>query len=160
MTRSSAQTAADAAALAAARADRDGVHDAFLAALLAGDRVELARLLAEVWPDDGSQCLAADAYAGDNRATVQQCGRTGDSPPGYSVEVQTVGTVGKSVVKGTESRHALAKATAVVEPRCALGDTEGDAMGFRCEDGAMTVDPTADGFTLDLSAFYRVHLSQ
>lgn len=157
MARNSAQTAADAAALAAARQERDDVHDAFMAALLAGDGEALRDLLANVG-GPGDPCTTARTYAGENHATVESCG-TVDDPPGYTVQVISQGTVGRSTVKGTEDLHARAKATAVVEARCSVADTPGHTVNFSCDDGPIAVDPTASGFVLDLSSFYSVHLS-
>lgn len=131
--RNSAQTAADSAALAAARADRDAAHDAFLAALTSGDLVQLGRLLQDLGWHDPEACAAASAYAGENNAAVDApdgCGRAAGVPLGYTVSVTTLGTVGTSVIDGTETKHAKATATAVVEPRCGLSDKDGNAIGF------------------------------
>ncbi|XIE80003.1 hypothetical protein AB6O49_22480 [Streptomyces sp. SBR177] len=38
----------------------------------------------------------------------------------FRVRITTSGTVGKSLVPGTEGRHAEAEATAVLEPRCSF----------------------------------------
>jgi hypothetical protein len=164
VTRSGAQTAADAAALAAARDLRDQVKGPFLLDLSGADIAGLQRLLATAGPDDGTACAAAAAYADDNDAVVlpQQCVRVDGPPPGYTVTVRTKGTVGSSVVDGTQDKHAEATATAVVEPRCTVGAKgQGDTIGFTCDgSGQVTIDPKAPGFTLDLSDFYSVHLSQ
>ncbi|MFJ1583276.1 pilus assembly protein TadG-related protein [Streptomyces sp. NPDC088197] len=160
--RNSAQTAADSAALAAARADRDAAHDAFLSALRSGDLVQLGLLLQNLGQHDAEACAAASAYAGENNAAVDApdgCGRA-SGLQGYTVSVTTLGTVGTSVIDGTEAKHAKATATAVVEPRCGLGDKDGNAIGFICNGDHVTVDPTAGGFVLDLSTFYTVHLSK
>lgn len=161
--RNSAQTAADSAALAAARADRDAASADFLAALTSGDLVQLGKLLANLGAHDAEACAAASSYAGQNDAAVDApdgCGRASGVPLGYTVSVTTLGTVGTSVVDGTETKHAKATATAVVEPRCGLGDKDGNAIGFICNGDHVTVDPTAGGFVLDLSTFYTVHLSK
>lgn len=157
--RGSAQTAADSAALAAARAQRDGVRDAFLAALLAGDDAALRDLLAHpVGP--GDPCGAAADYAAQNHATVQGGCTAVQDPTGYTVGVVSDRPVGRSVVKGTEDIHARATATAVVEARCGVGDVSGKTVNFSCDDGPLAVDPTAPDFVLDLSAFYSVHLTR
>lgn len=184
VTRNSAQTAADAAALAAAREYRDEAKTAFLAALNSGDLDALGRLLTDGGTDDAGPCGAAASYADANDAERLTCDRV-YGPPGYTVSVRTKGTVGKSVIEGTESKHAEARATAVVSPRCAVGgtggtgatDSTGDAGGtgdtgddggaddrhpveFLCHGGDLTIDPTTPGFTLDLSTFYSVHLTK
>ncbi|MFI1097169.1 pilus assembly protein TadG-related protein [Streptomyces sp. NPDC020917] len=159
VTRNGAQTAADAAALAAAREYRDEVGADFLKALTAGDLTALGNLLTGLGPDDGAACSAAGSFAGDNDADVRSCQRV-SGPPGYTVGVRTRGTVGSSVIHGTQDLHATASATAVVEPRCRAGDKDGHAVRFTCDGGDLTVDPTAAGFLLDLADFYSVHLSK
>ncbi|MBY8877129.1 hypothetical protein K7862_05665 [Streptomyces sp. PLK6-54] len=157
--RNGAQTAADAAALAAARQYRDEVKTDFLHALTSGDLTELGNLLNRLGPDDGAACSAAGSYAGDNDAEVQSCQQV-NGPPGYTVGVRSTGTVGSSVIHGTQNMHAVASATAVVEPRCQAGDKDGNSVRFTCDDGDLTIDPTASGFLLDLADFYSVHLSK
>jgi hypothetical protein len=155
--RNGTQTAADAAALAAAREQRDAVGNASLAALLAGDEDALRQLLATV-AGDGSPCTAAENYAADNRAEVRSCTPAAGAV-GWTVGVRSLGTVGKSVVQGTDEIHATAQATAVVEPRCTLGEMSGDVVDFDCDGGPLDIDPTETDFRLDLSDFYTVHLS-
>ncbi|NEA58423.1 hypothetical protein G3I60_30805 [Streptomyces sp. SID13666] len=158
--RNSAQTAADASALAAARSARDDVKDAFNKALIEGDLSQLGDLLAGAGMNGAGACEAAATMAVANHADRQICDRT-DDPPGYTVGVRTQGTVGKSVIDGTENKHALANATAVVEPRCTVRQKDGKAIKFSCNGGEdVSVDPTANGFRLDLSLFFTVHLSK
>jgi hypothetical protein len=161
VTRSQAQTAADAAALAAARADRDALRDDFLAALDKGDLDALTGLLTDLGRHDDVACTAAASYADRNGAAVAR----GDCVPvagsfGYTVTVKSRDPVGKSVVDGTEKIYARATATAVVEPRCEVGPKQGEVLGFTCDHRNVTVDPTSGDFRLDLSTFYTVHLSQ
>jgi hypothetical protein len=136
------------------------VKTAFLKALTSGDAHALATLLTGLGPDDGSACTIADEYAGDNDAEVRGCNASSTAAPGFTVQVRTLGTVGSSVIQGTEDKHATATATAVVEPRCHFGDAKGHSIRFTCDGGDLTVDPTAPDFTLDLSDFYSVHLSK
>ncbi|MFC4032713.1 pilus assembly protein TadG-related protein [Streptomyces polygonati] len=157
--RNRTQTAADAAALAAARELRDGAHDAFLADLLSGDTAALGQLLTNL-PLEENACAAAQEYAGDNGADVTPGGCTPvNDPPGFHVEVRSRGTVGPSVVKGTENIHASAHATAVVVPRCTLAPAIKPVVDFTCDNGPLEIDPTQTGFVLDLSDFFTVHLS-
>jgi hypothetical protein len=113
--RNGAQTAADAAALAAAQERRDQ---------LAGDWVRNV-LDPGKWQDifegnpDGVPApacgRAAHLAARNDARLVGSCG------PGllrFTVEVETNKTVGDSIVPGTEKRRANATATAVIEPRC------------------------------------------
>ncbi|CAG6394140.1 pilus assembly protein TadG-related protein [Streptomyces cocklensis] len=159
--RNGAQTAADAAALAAARADRDAVGEDFLAALTSGDLGRLSHLLTDLGQHDESACGAAADYAGRNGAEILAGGCVpAEGLPGYTVTVRSIDSVGKSVVDGTEEIHAKATATAVVSPRCVLGSKRGSLLGFTCDNQDVTVDPTSDTFRLDLSTFYTVHLSR
>ncbi|MFJ4844208.1 pilus assembly protein TadG-related protein [Streptomyces sp. NPDC088733] len=157
--RNSAQTAADAAALAAARETRDGVRDDFLDALKAGDLDRLTDLLAGNPMDGAGACGAADDFAARNDAAIDTCELV-SGPRGARVSLHTQGTVGKSVVDGTESMHARATATAVVEAVCTVDDKDGDSVKFTCDKGDLSVDPTADDFDLNLAEFYSVHLSE
>ncbi|MFI2412368.1 pilus assembly protein TadG-related protein [Streptomyces sp. NPDC018947] len=111
-TRSEAQTAADAAALAAALETRDRLADAWLANVEEPD----------AWQDifEGralvtSACWRAHELAARNDASVQ-C--QPDGPLGYTVVAETNDTVGDTIVPGTENQKATESATAVIEARC------------------------------------------
>ncbi|MCY0948574.1 pilus assembly protein TadG-related protein [Streptomyces sp. H27-S2] len=115
VTRSDAQGAADAAALAAAREARDGALVGLdLGALKPADWQELlrGRLITA-----GGACGAAADFAGKNGATVT----CRPSIPQVSVTVETERTVGSSVIPGTDGMHGTADATAVIESLCVLG---------------------------------------
>lgn len=157
--RNGAQTAADAAALGAALEARDSIRDEFLAALEGGDVDALKELVAGDTINDAGACAAAGGYADDNHADVTSCPGA-NVPLSYSVGIQAQGSVGKSVIEGTDTVFATAHATAVIDPLCVFDHKDGDAFVFTCEDGAVTVDPTADGFELQLSEFFSVHLSE
>ncbi|MFE1263393.1 pilus assembly protein TadG-related protein [Streptomyces albogriseolus] len=112
--RNGAQTAADAAALAAAQERRDQLSGAWRENLLDPEK----------WQDifDGMadgltpSCWRAEQLAAGNDAIVLSC--NADGLLSYTVEVQTNKTVGDSIVPGTETRKSRATATAVIEPRC------------------------------------------
>ncbi|MDX3355705.1 pilus assembly protein TadG-related protein [Streptomyces sp. ME01-24h] len=157
--RNSAQTAADAAALAAARETRDSVREDFLDALVAGDLDKLADLLAGNGMSGADACGAAGSYAVRNEADLEDCALTSD-PKGATVVLRSRGTVGDSVIDGTENMHARATATGVVEARCSVTDKANDAVSFSCDQSDLTVDATTDGFDLNLAEFYSVHLSK
>jgi hypothetical protein len=113
--RNSAQTAADAAALAAALDTRDKLTDEWVENVLDPTK----------WQDifDGGGvvfggCARATQLAAQNDATVQCTQRPDLSPPGYEVVATTNQSVGDSIVPGTEGRHSTERATAVIEPRC------------------------------------------
>ncbi|MER7337884.1 pilus assembly protein TadG-related protein [Streptomyces sp. NPDC000075] len=115
VTRSDAQGAADAAALAAAQDARDHLVPGLV--------------LSELQPKDWAEvlkgnrfgtggCGKADDFAERNGAKAS-CRASGLS---FTVAVETTRTVGDSVIPGTEGMHGTADATAVIEPRCHLGE--------------------------------------
>ncbi|ALV54551.1 hypothetical protein ASR50_22895 [Streptomyces sp. 4F] len=112
--RNGAQTAADAAALAAAQERRDQLSGAWVKNLLDPEK----------WQDifDGlaegltPTCWRAEQLAAGNDATVLNC--HADGLLSYTVQVQTNKAVGDSIVPGTETKKSRATATAVIEPRC------------------------------------------
>ncbi|MFJ7984510.1 pilus assembly protein TadG-related protein [Streptomyces sp. NPDC096351] len=117
-TRSGAQTAADAAALAAAQEARDQLRDRWLEVLLAPDRWG-PYLRGEEY-SVGPACERAAAFAARNEAAFSEggCEPLASGDPGFRVTVRTTEAVGRSVVPGTESRHGVASAEAVLEPLC------------------------------------------
>ncbi|MFE6780142.1 pilus assembly protein TadG-related protein [Streptomyces sp. NPDC057702] len=115
-TRNGAQTAADAAALAAAQEQRDALREELLAAIGHGDAWQ--DVLDGIGAGSPRACDEARWFAGENDADVTECALTGGLTPTFHVAVRTRYTVGDSIVPGTESQHARAEATAVIEPRC------------------------------------------
>ncbi|MEU6311206.1 pilus assembly protein TadG-related protein [Streptomyces sp. NPDC047014] len=112
--RSDAQGAADAAALAAAQEARDSVFEGVdLLGLARGDWEDILR--GDRLNTSGA-CGKGLAFASmnDAQATCEE------ALPEFRVSVVTNGTVGNSVIPGTEGVHANARATAVIEPRCTL----------------------------------------
>jgi len=145
--RGGAQTAADAAALAAAQDTRDQ---------LAGKWVENV-LDPTKWQDifDGDvaglvdSCGHADQLAGQNDAHVAGAGCQWKPglPPGYEVAVESDKPVGNSIVPGTENTFSKAHATAVIEPLCEFqlpGADAGDDVlpKLTCKDRDWDLDPT------------------
>ncbi|MCX5145730.1 pilus assembly protein TadG-related protein [Streptomyces sp. NBC_00320] len=114
VTRSNAQGAADAAALAAAGEARD---NAFLGLdLLSLKPTDWAKLVdGDLLAGDGA-CEKADEFAALNDATAECVAAI----PVVTVTVTTNGTVGQSVVPGTEGIHGKAAAKAAIKPRCSL----------------------------------------
>ncbi len=112
--RNGAQTAADAAALAAALDTRDQLRDEWVKNVL--DPTKWQDILDGLGvPFDG--CARADQLAAQNDATVD-CAVLPGLPPGYKVEATTNKTVGDSIVPGTENKRSVQRATAVIEPAC------------------------------------------
>ncbi|GGT52590.1 hypothetical protein GCM10014713_53100 [Streptomyces purpureus] len=119
-TRNGAQTAADAAALAAAQDAREQLRDGWLEVIL--NPAEWKGFLNGRRFGTYTACLRAESFANRNGAELTEggCDRLPrfDDEEGFTVKVRTLGTVGESVIPGTENRHATAKAKAVIEPRC------------------------------------------
>ena len=125
--RNGAQTAADAAALAAAQDTRDQIAGEWVKDVLDPTK----------WQDifDGKTatldgCYRAYELASQNYAHVDEgSGGCGPKPllPGYTVYVQTDKPVGDSVVPGTAQKKSRAHATAVIEPLCKFNPPGEDA---------------------------------
>ncbi|MFI1941447.1 pilus assembly protein TadG-related protein [Streptomyces purpureus] len=121
-TRSGAQTAADAAALAAAQDAREQLRDGWLAVIL--KPAEWEGFLSGWRFREYTACQEAASFADRNDAELLSgaagCSRLPrwDGEEGFAVKVRTLGTVGESVIPGTENQHATASAKAVIEPRC------------------------------------------
>jgi hypothetical protein len=123
-TRNGAQTAADAAALAAAQDARDQLRDGWIGVIADPS----------AWPDylDGGRfesdeaCRRAGTFAAKNDAELWGDECVPVDGTGFRVTVRTRGTVGASVIPGTDERHAIATATAVIEPRCTLDTPESE----------------------------------
>jgi hypothetical protein len=121
-TRNGAQTAADAAALAAAQDAREQLRNGWLAVIL--NPAEWDDFLEGKKFGEDTACQEAESFAAKNDAQLVEnngCGRLAwwdGGEEGFTVEVRTLGTVGESVIPGTEEKHATAEATAVISPRC------------------------------------------
>ncbi|MFJ9583139.1 pilus assembly protein TadG-related protein [Streptomyces acidicola] len=164
--RNGAQSAADAAALAAAQEARDelilqlgdviGTDDNWLDWLnLPGD---------EGVPYEGAYD-AAQQLAGENDASVDDFGvaQTGGYP-GFRVGVLTNYTVGDSIIPGTETTQARADAIAVIQPRCEFDENADPTKPVElvCDDERVSIDP--EDFDLDdlpdASAMFSVRLAE
>ncbi|MFJ5729527.1 pilus assembly protein TadG-related protein [Streptomyces paradoxus] len=112
--RNGAQTAADAAALAAAQETRDKLAAEWLEVVLDPTAWE------DIFNGVGAEldgCGRANEFAVQNNAEVQSCG-LGPRPLSYKVDVKSSESVGESIVPGTENQYAEASAIAVIESRC------------------------------------------
>ncbi|WP_420037974.1 pilus assembly protein TadG-related protein [Streptomyces sp. cg28] len=160
--RNGAQSAADAAALAAAQSKRDELMDG-LGKAIGSDDDWLGWLKGSNVPGAGA-AAAADQLAAENDAEVVSLGETGvNGFPGYQVKVRTLYTVGDSIIPGTETEHAVAQATAVIQPRCSF-PADADfkkAVQLDCDGTPFEIDP--ENFDLedlpDASALFSVHLA-
>ncbi|MFC9925668.1 pilus assembly protein TadG-related protein [Streptomyces sp. NPDC127190] len=111
--RSGAQTAADAAALAAAQDQRDQLTGKWLENLK--DPAKWQDIFAGK-ADLTSSCWRADELAAQNDGQVQRCDES--QPLKVTVDVRTNKPVGDSVVPGVKDIRSTESATAVVELRC------------------------------------------
>ncbi|MGW5342371.1 pilus assembly protein TadG-related protein [Streptomyces sp. NPDC004050] len=174
VTRSNAQGAADAAALAAAREARDNAFLGLdLAALEPADWEKIAN--GGLLKTQGA-CGKAIEFAALNDAKVECAAAL----PEFAVSVTTNEAVGSSVVSGSGSMHGKAAARARIEPRCSLrlapppiptptatsGPTptptpSPGAVGvtFMCSGKTLTLDPAKPGPLRQLArALFTVRL--
>ncbi|MYQ43580.1 hypothetical protein GTW40_00590 [Streptomyces sp. SID4985] len=153
--RSGAQTAADAAALAAAQDVRDQLAGAWADDLL--DPTQWPKIFSG-GVDVDDPCGRAADLAAQNDARVENC----DWPPlRYTVEVTTNKTVGDSIVPGTENLKATASATAVIDSRCTFRlPADGDALPrLRCDGKDWDPDPDDEESLPKPEDLFDVHLA-
>ncbi|MFD0136147.1 MULTISPECIES: pilus assembly protein TadG-related protein [unclassified Streptomyces] len=164
--RNGAQSAADAAALAAAQDSRGELmtgleqaigHDDQWLDWLTGD--------SDLVTGTGATA-AAERLAAENDSTVRggAVPTTVNGYPGYRVTIETRYTVGKSIIPGTETRHAKAEATAVIQPRCTIApDVDPKkAVELDCDGDVVDIDPEdfrSDDLP-DASVLFSVHLAE
>ncbi|MEU3829615.1 pilus assembly protein TadG-related protein [Streptomyces sp. NPDC029080] len=135
--RSGAQTAADAAALAAAQKTRGQLADMWV------QEVRDPAKWRSIFEGDGADdfCWRAGQLAALNEARAR-C--TFDRPLSYVVDAETDKPVGDSVVPGTENVHSTAHATAVIEPLCEPPDAgagEDAPTQLTCRDKIWVLKP-------------------
>lgn len=151
-TRNGAQSAADAAALAAARESRDNVD------LTIGN---LADLLDGALIPTLYGCGASHYYAGQNDAEVDSCTPLFDGRWGFTVQVTSLNPVGDTVLPGTEDRYAKSTATAVVVPVCSFEPADDDDSpspgALECEGDLLDLDPAK---LPDMSDLFEVRLAE
>ncbi|MFF9016034.1 pilus assembly protein TadG-related protein [Streptomyces sp. NPDC014870] len=123
-TRNGAQTAADAAALAAAQDARDQLRDGWVSVI--ADPSQWGEFLAGGEYDVEAACDRAASFAAKNGTELwgEGCVALPAGDDGFRVEVRTLESVGRSVIPGTESQHAVAAATAVLKPLCTFDAPE------------------------------------
>jgi hypothetical protein len=163
-TRNGAQTAADAAALAAAQDRRNQLVGRWLDNLLNPD------LWQDIFEGDveglDPSCWRAQQLADENDAHVVGGGCEPEwDPLGYEVEVKTNDPVGDSIVPGTEDTYATARARALIEPRCSVqppdennGNNE-DLPELNCGDENWDLDPDDLSDLPDPEDLFDVHLA-
>ncbi|MET9448872.1 pilus assembly protein TadG-related protein [Streptomyces cinerochromogenes] len=154
--RGGAQTAADAAVLAAAQNGRDQLAAAWAADLLDPDKWQ--DVFEGKVPVD-NPCGRAEQLAAQNDATLNDCNW---QLLRYTVDVETNKSVGDSVVPGTEDIHSRASATAVIEPRCTFpGDPGvGDELPqLTCDGEPWKLDPDDEATMPAPEDLFDVHLA-
>ncbi|MET7690778.1 pilus assembly protein TadG-related protein [Streptomyces sp. NPDC005483] len=159
--RNGAQTAADAAALAAALDTRDKLTDKWVENVL--DPTKWQDIFDGVGVDfDG--CARADELAAQNDATTVDCQSLPGLLPGYKVDVKTNKTVGDSIVPGVEGKQSTQSATAVIEPICGFKPPGEDAEALpklTCKgDVEWTLDPHDLTDLPGPEDLFDVHLAQ
>ncbi|MEU3083438.1 pilus assembly protein TadG-related protein [Streptomyces albidoflavus] len=159
--RNGAQSAADAAALAAAQDERAELIEGLVEAIIEQDDSWLDWLNAEGSVGAGAED-AAVRLASENDSQVTGFNRVAiDGNPASRVEVRTRFSVGETVIPGTESQHARAKAIAVIVPRCEVDDESADIVEFSCEgsgDYSFDAGSFSENELPDASALFMVHL--
>ncbi|MFF4358480.1 pilus assembly protein TadG-related protein [Streptomyces sp. NPDC001604] len=158
--RNGAQTAADAAALAAAQETRNQLAGQWLDDVL--DPTKWQDIFDGKLPDDVA-CLRARQLAEQNDAALdgEDCVRP--EPLTYTVTVKTNKSVGESIVPGTENQYSRASATAVIDPLCTfppLPEGAGDATlpQLTCK-GGRTWDPNDPTRLPGPEDLFDVHLA-
>ena len=141
-TRNGAQTAADAAALAAAQDTRDQIAGEWVKDVL--DPTKWQDIFDGNVPGLQPSCWRSYELATQNGAHVEQCAPKGLL--GYTVDVKTDKPVGDTIVPGTENKYAKASATAVIEPLCtfklpAEGAGNDVLPQLTCKDRNWDLDP-------------------
>lgn len=175
VTRNDTQSAADAAALAAARESRDRFETGFLENILVPGYLEDV-FNGSVMGESG--CSAAEYFAARNRAELvgSRCQWAGGGRWGFTVHVQSQQSMGTSIIEGTENDKARATATAVVEPRCTFdrndqsdepddggGGEEGKPVSpgeLVCEGETWDIDPENLDLLPDVSDLFTVRLAE
>ncbi|MFJ4581690.1 pilus assembly protein TadG-related protein [Streptomyces echinatus] len=122
--RSSAQTAADAAALAAAQSRRDHLAEEWLGVLK--DPAEWQDIF-HGKVDLNATCRRADQLASQNDGQVEAC--DDQNPLDITVHVKTNKRVGDSVVPDVADIQSDQWATAVIKPLCTFPPPGEDAEG-------------------------------
>ncbi|MEE1927802.1 pilus assembly protein TadG-related protein [Streptomyces sp. TRM 70351] len=172
VTRNEAQGAADAAALAAAHDARAQLGTELVSRLSEPDTPDMWDLLEGRTYNEAAACAEAERFAAMNHADARSCTGSYGTRQAFTVEVKTRRAVGKSVIPGTETQHAVAIATAVIEPLCTAAspapgsdDGEGDGDGdgaasieLVCEGEEMLVDPESIDSVPGVDSLFAVRL--
>ncbi|MFC8533937.1 pilus assembly protein TadG-related protein [Streptomyces sp. NPDC057249] len=180
--RNGAQSAADAAALAAAKESRSLLAPDLEAHLTDPDYFDSV-FNAAFAGVPGEACGKASEFAALNKASGVQCRPLSDGRWGYEVSLRSDKGMSANVVPGIGGKKAEAVAVAVVEPRCTFipvpdrdpaedpepapdapegPDTPDGPIGkVRCEGGLeWGIDPEGTEPMPDMADFFSVHLAE
>ncbi|MFJ3638736.1 pilus assembly protein TadG-related protein [Streptomyces sp. NPDC090108] len=158
--RSGAQSAADAAALAAAQNRRDQLAGQWVESLKDLTKwTDIFRGRADVTPS----CWRADQLAAQNDAQLQNCDES--QLLEITVEVRTNKPIGSSVVPGVSDRRSTESATAVIEPLCDFVEPTEDAEPpslpkLTCDGKSWSLDPSDTVHLPHPEDLFDVHLSE
>jgi hypothetical protein len=164
--RNGAQSAADAAALAAAQQAREDLLLDLGDAVEAGDDwLDWLDLSNGGLSDEGATAAAQQLAAANESTVLGGAALTEvNGYPGFAVEVQTGYTVGETIIPGTESMTATARATAIIQPRCdfALTADPTKPVTLDCDGQSVDIDPgNFDPDDLpDASVMFSVRLAE
>jgi hypothetical protein len=156
--RNGAQTAVDAAALAAAQQTRDELADQWTLDIL--DPTKWGDIFKGVGAVD--ECGRAGQLAAQNDARLESCHPDVLS---YTVGVTTNKSVGQSIVPGTENIRSDAQATAVIEPLCTF-ELPGEAAAnaplpeLTCKDKTWDLNPDDPTGLPKPQDLFDVHLAE
>ncbi|MFY1677027.1 pilus assembly protein TadG-related protein [Streptomyces sp. WMMC905] len=158
--RSGAQTAADAAALAAAQDRRDQLVEVWGRNIL--DPATWGEVFAGDVASSPTSCARAEELATRNDAEVLSC--LDEGLLAFTVEVESTETVGESVVPGTEELSSNAQAMAVIESRCTFdlppgGFEEGELPRLFCGDDEWDLGEDGSAGRPEARDLFRVHLA-
>ncbi|MGK5547278.1 pilus assembly protein TadG-related protein [Streptomyces sp. URMC 127] len=136
VSRNGAQSAADAAALAAAQDAREQLRAGLLVSLTDPASWQHALKGKNLFTERA--CAAARRFAERNDAQMgdgpEGCRKLTDGRTGFTVKLQSRKAVGGSAIPGLENRHMKATATAVIVPRvCTLRPVEEPAATSKPE---------------------------
>ncbi|MFG2354023.1 pilus assembly protein TadG-related protein [Streptomyces sp. NPDC048521] len=157
--RSGAQTAADAAALAAAQDERNQLAGLWL------DDVQDPTKWQDIFhgkAEVADSCWRAGQLAAQNDARLDSCHPL--SPLRFKTEVTTNKSVGASVVPNTESIQSAASAIAEIKPLCTFDppgeDAEADVLPkLNCDGKVWELDPDDQARLPKPEDLFDVHLA-
>lgn len=159
--RNGAQSAADAAALAAAQESRS-LEEVDLRAHIM-DRVYLSILFNGPFPGTHSGCMKASWFARQNDATSVRCDRL-PGRWGFSVDVRSNKGMSANLVPGTEGKRAKATSVAVVESRCKFipnPDLTSPSPGtLACDSKVWVINPKDMALLPDMTDLFTVRLAE